>query len=58
MQFPTGFMVILFLSVLLNGEHIDQLLTEKLRTKKTIEKLNRKTDMNDFFHIQSRVVDG
>ena len=34
MQFPTGFMVILFLSVLLNGEHIDQLLTEKLRTKK------------------------
>ena len=39
MQFPTGFMVILFLSVLLNGEHIDQLLTEKLRTKKTIEKI-------------------
>ena len=39
MQFPTGFMVILFLSVLLNGEHIDQLLTKKLRTKKTIEKI-------------------
>lgn len=38
-QFPTGFMVILFLSILLNGEHIDQLLTEKLRTKKTIEKI-------------------
>lgn len=33
-QFPTGFMVILFLSVLLNGEHIDQLLTKQLKTKK------------------------
>ena len=33
-QFPTGFIIILFLSVLINGEHIDQLLTEKLRTKK------------------------
>ena len=33
-QFPTGFIIILFLSVLINGEHIDQLLTEKLRTEK------------------------
>lgn len=28
-QFPTGLTVILFLSVLLNGEHIDQFLTER-----------------------------
>ncbi len=32
-QFPTGFIIILFLSVLINGEHIDQLLTEKLKTE-------------------------
>lgn len=38
-QFPTGFMVILFLSVLLNGEHIDQLLTKQLRAKREKEKI-------------------
>lgn len=33
-QFPTGFIIILFLSVLLNGEHIDQLLTKQTELKK------------------------
>ena len=33
-QFPTGFTIILFLSVLLNGEHIDQLLTKQIEHKK------------------------
>ena len=33
-QFPTGFIIILFLSVLINGEHIDQLLTQQKMKKK------------------------
>ena len=33
-QFPTGFIIILFLSVLLNGEHINQLLTKQIEHKK------------------------
>lgn len=33
-QFPTGLIIILFLSVLINGEHIDQLLTQQKMKKK------------------------
>lgn len=33
-QFPTGFIIILFLSVLLNGEHIDQLPAKQIEHKK------------------------
>lgn len=36
-QFPTGLMVILFLSVLVNGEHIDRALTKQLNAPETIE---------------------
>lgn len=38
-QFPTGFMVILFLSTLVNGEHIDQLLTKQLKKQETTVKI-------------------
>lgn len=38
-QFPTGFMVILFLSTLVNGEYIDQLLTKQLKKQKTTVKI-------------------
>lgn len=37
MQFPTGFMVILFLSVLVNGEHIDRALAKRPNATPTVE---------------------
>lgn len=40
-QFPTGFIVILFLSVLLNGSYIDQQLTEELESRKNKLNINR-----------------